>query len=57
QEAIESTIFPELGILPKHPNSEWTARQWLIKLGWQHSTVQKGVYMDGHEQEDVVKYC
>ncbi|KAI6168541.1 hypothetical protein EDD17DRAFT_1750092 [Pisolithus thermaeus] len=25
-EAIKSTIFPELGILPKHPISEWTAR-------------------------------
>ena len=32
------------------------ARQWLIKLGWQKTVVQKGVYMDGHEQDDVVKY-
>ncbi|KAF8321916.1 uncharacterized protein EI90DRAFT_2811353, partial [Cantharellus anzutake] len=29
---------------------------WLIKLGYQISLLKKGVYMDGHEQDDVVKY-
>ena len=57
QNALESTIFPELGITPKHLISECTASWWLIKLGWQHMAVCKGVYMDGHEHEDVVKYC
>ena len=54
--ALESTIFPELGITPKHLISERTASWWLIKLGWQHMAVCKGVYMDGHKHEDVVKY-
>ncbi|KIK15170.1 hypothetical protein PISMIDRAFT_31034 [Pisolithus microcarpus 441] len=56
QSAVHTTIFPELGITPKHPISEWTACQWLIKLGWHQTRIQKGVYMDGHEHEDVVKY-
>jgi len=33
QAALTTTIFPELGIVPKHPISEQTARHWLIKLG------------------------
>jgi len=56
QNALHSTIFPELGIIPKQPISERTARRWLIKLGWRHTIIRKGVYMDGHEREDVVKY-
>ena len=31
-------------------------RRWLIKLGWRHTLIKKGVYMDGHEHEDVIKY-
>ena len=34
QGALTMTIFPELGIVPKRPISERTARRWLIKLGW-----------------------
>jgi hypothetical protein len=34
---------------PKKSSCEWTARQWLIKLGWRLTVLQKGVYMDGHE--------
>jgi hypothetical protein len=49
-------LFAELNIAPKSPISEWTARRWLIKLGWRRTVVRKGVYMDGHEQEDVVDY-
>ena len=54
--ALNSTIFPSLNILPKRPLSERTARRWLLKLGWRYSRIGKGVYMDGHEREDVVKY-
>ena len=54
--ALNKSILPELGITPKKPLSERTARQWLIKLGWARSMYKKGVYMDGHEQSDVVKY-
>jgi hypothetical protein len=32
------------------------ARQWLIKLEWWHTTLKKGVYMDGHERPDVIDY-
>ena len=56
QHAIETTIFPELGIVPKRPISLRTARRWLVKLGWRQMVIRKGVYMDGHERDDVVKY-
>jgi hypothetical protein len=56
QQALNTTIFPELSITLKKPICEWTARRWLIKLGWRHTVVRKGVYMDGHERDDVVKY-
>jgi hypothetical protein len=32
------------------------AWQWLLLLGWRRMRVKKGVYMDGHERLDVVKY-
>ena len=54
--ALNDTIFPEMNIALKNPISERTARRWLIKLGWRRTVVRKGVYMDGHEREDVVKY-
>ena len=57
QHALNTTIFLQLGITPKQPISKRTAHWWLIKLGWQKTVVQKGVYMDGHERwDDVVKY-
>ena len=33
-----------------------TARRWLKKLGFNWRDVKKGVYVDGHERDDVVKY-
>ena len=33
-----------------------TARKWLHKLGFQQVNHTKGVYFDGHERVDVVKY-
>ena len=33
-----------------------TARRWLKKLGIVHGRYTKGVYFDGHEREDVVRY-
>lgn len=56
QKAINEIIFPELGIKPKQPISVQTARRWLIRLGWRHTQIRKGVYMDGHECDDVKKY-
>lgn len=49
-------ILPELGIIPVRSLSARTGRRWLIKLGWRHSRIKKGVYMDGHERADVVAY-
>ena len=36
--------------------SEWTACHWLAKLGYELKEVKKGVYVDGHKQEDVIAY-
>ena len=55
-EALNGVILPSLGIATKKPLCERTARRWLVKLGWQRTRVKKGVYMDGHERPDVVKY-
>jgi len=33
-----------------------TARKWLHKLRWQYTRKRNGMYIDGHEHEDVVKY-
>ena len=33
-----------------------TARKWLNRLGYKWKEVQKGVFFDGHEKEDVVEY-
>ena len=53
---LESTIFPDLRIYSKKPLSEHTVQHWLIKLGWQCTLVKKGVYMDGHKREDIIRY-
>ena len=45
-------------LLPKHGFEgsicERTAARWLKKLGFRVCVVQKGVYVDGHEREEVV---
>ena len=33
-----------------------TARKWFNRLGYKWKEVQKGVFFDGHEREDVVDY-
>jgi hypothetical protein len=54
--AISETILPSLDIALKKPLGQRTARRWLHKLGYRHVQFRKGVYMDGHERPDVVKY-
>ncbi|RXW24341.1 hypothetical protein EST38_g1508 [Candolleomyces aberdarensis] len=56
REGINKEIIPGLGIVLKAPLSTKTATRWLVKLGWIKVTRRKGVYMDGHEREDVVQY-
>ncbi|RIA82539.1 hypothetical protein C1645_835213 [Glomus cerebriforme] len=53
---VTNTIFPSLGIETKTTISETTARNWLKKMGYHYKKYQKGVYVDGHEREDVVDY-
>lgn len=33
-----------------------TARRWLHKLNWRYQQKKKGMYIDGHERQDVVEY-
>jgi hypothetical protein len=33
-----------------------TAWRWLHKLSWWYQQKKKGIYIDGHECEDVVEY-
>lgn len=54
--ALNTTILPALGITTSKPLCEKTAQRWLVKLGWSRIQLQKGVYMDGHEREDVICY-
>jgi hypothetical protein len=36
--------------------SRWTAIRWLTMLGWDYRKQKKGMYIDGHERADIVKY-
>ena len=36
--------------------SVWTAHHWLRKLDWCYQKKKTGMYVDGHEREDVVAY-
>ena len=36
--------------------SERTARRWLQRLSWRYGAMRNGMYLDGHEREDVVAY-
>lgn len=56
RQALEDEILPALGVTLIRPPCERTAQRWLVKLGWVRTQVRKGVYMDGHEREDVVDY-
>jgi hypothetical protein len=33
-----------------------TAQRWLHQMGWCYGNKKKGMYIDSHEREDVVKY-
>jgi len=54
---VNTVIIPSLGLdLNGQKISESTAQRWLAKLGYELKEVKKGVYVDGHEREDVVAY-
>lgn len=50
---VNQFLFPSLGI--ESEISETTAVNWLKKIGFKLRKVKKGVCIDGHEREDVVK--
>ena len=53
---VESSESPS-SALPKSTRIRArTARRWLKKMGFFYKDVKKGVYVDGHEREDVKKY-
>jgi len=33
-----------------------TAQRWLKQMGWRYGKMSNGMYLDGHEREDVVEY-
>jgi hypothetical protein len=49
------SILRQKGIC-KPSISESTARRWLAGLGWRYGKMKNGMYIDGHERDDVVKY-
>ena len=54
---VNKIILPALELTQKKASiSECTAINWLKKLGYECKDVQKGIYVDGHERHDVVKY-
>ena len=48
-------IFSEKGVC-KASISKKTATRWLQKLDWRYQGIRNGMYIDGHEREDVVAY-
>lgn len=47
---------PEVQTPPSLRIRNRTARKWLRRMGLNHRAITKGVFVDGHEREDVVKY-
>jgi len=53
---MNEVILPGLGFAPSPTIHLNTARNYLKKLGYTYAKVKKGIYIDGHEREDVVEY-
>jgi hypothetical protein len=54
--AINTEILPRLLISTGKCISRATTYNWLRRLGFYKSESKKGVYIDGHEREDVIQY-
>lgn len=48
--------FESVDEVPKLTYSTSTVRRWMKRRGFRFSHTKKGMYVDGHEREDVVKY-
>ena len=55
---VNNELFPSHHLSPHFPRmiSLRTAIRWLHKLGFKPISHKKGIYIDGHEREDVVKH-
>lgn len=49
---VNEFLLPEVGF--EGSICERTAARWLNKLGFRLCHIRKGVYVDGHEREEVV---
>ena len=49
-------ILVGLGYDPSPTISERTMMRWLNAFNIKYSEVQKGIHVDGHDREDVLKY-
>lgn len=53
---VHEVICPALGLAGNNATiSEHNAVNWLYKLGYSYTEVQKGLYFVGHERPDVIK--
>jgi len=54
---VNNIILPSLGLDAGGAKiSEGTARRWLAKLSYELKEAKKGIYIDSHERNDVIKY-
>ncbi|CAG8845747.1 11908_t:CDS:2, partial [Gigaspora margarita] len=53
---FQKHIFPELHIDRAQTISLATSRRWMIKMGFNYKRYKKGIYIDGHEREDIIIY-
>ncbi|KAF7378025.1 hypothetical protein MSAN_00226400 [Mycena sanguinolenta] len=62
QDLVDFVASPEMqdrleeAGIRKRSISVWTARRWLKRLDWRYGHRKNGMYIDGHEWEDVVAY-
>ena len=54
--AINTEILPRLLVLTHKDIAISTTYLWLNRLGFYPLESKKGVYVDGHEREDVIAY-
>ena len=55
---VNKTLLPNSTLEPGYPRSisVETGRRWLHELGFEIITPRKGIFIDGHERQDVVDY-
>lgn len=58
QDIVEYCLLKDVQI--KHSPikiTEHTGQNWLYWMKWRYGKTPWGMYIDGHEREDVVRYC